>query len=139
MNEQTSLYLAALGGYVDLVEYLLSFRVHGLAAQEVELFKRRSTHSYFNSESNCLDDTKQKKTNSILSLGSITTLAEFNATLQKTSTSFCPFNLDVYSSNGRAALHEAVEQQNFKLVHLLVSNGANVNLPYEEIASQASN
>ena len=35
LNEQTSLYLAALGGYVDLVEYLLSFRVHELAAQEV--------------------------------------------------------------------------------------------------------
>ncbi|UJR21883.1 hypothetical protein I4U23_024955 [Adineta vaga] len=121
LNDQTSLYLAALGGYIDVVEYLLSFRIHGLTAQEIELFKRRSTHSYFNSES------------------SITTLSDFNTTLQKITSSFCPFNLDVYSNNGRAALHEAIEQQNFKLVYLLVSNGANVNLPYEEIASQVSN
>ncbi|CAF2877239.1 unnamed protein product [Rotaria sp. Silwood2] len=121
LNEQTSLYLSALGGYVDVVEYLLSFRVHALTTQEVELFKRRSTHSYFTSEN------------------SIATLSEFNATLQKTNSSFCPFNLDVYSNNGRTALHEAIEQQNFKLVHLLISNGASVNLPYEEISSRPSN
>lgn len=52
INEQTSVYLSALGGHVDVVEYLLSFRVHALNPQEVELFKRRSTHSYFTSESN---------------------------------------------------------------------------------------
>ncbi|CAF3755076.1 unnamed protein product [Rotaria magnacalcarata] len=121
LNEQTSLYLSVLGGYFDVVECLLSFRVHALTSPEVELFKRRSTHSYFTSEH------------------SIVTLSEFNATLQKTNSSFCPFNLDIYSNTGRTALHEAIEQQNFKLVHLLVSNGANVNLSYEEISSRASN
>ncbi|CAF4794720.1 unnamed protein product, partial [Rotaria sp. Silwood1] len=121
LNEQTSLYLSVLGGYIDVVEYLLSFRVYALTPQEVELFKRRLTHSYFTSEN------------------SIVTLSEFNATLQKTNTLFCPFNLDVYSNNGRTALHEAIEQQNFKLVHLLISNGANVNLSYEEISSRILN
>ncbi|CAF4298118.1 unnamed protein product, partial [Rotaria sordida] len=50
INEQTSLYLSVLGGHFDVVEYLLSFRVYALTNQEVELFKRRSTHSYFTSE-----------------------------------------------------------------------------------------
>jgi hypothetical protein len=49
LNEQTSLYLSVLGGHVDVVEYLLSFRVHALTSQEIESFKRRST---INSESN---------------------------------------------------------------------------------------
>jgi hypothetical protein len=72
-------------------------------------------------------------------VGSIITLSEFNSTLQKTTPSFCPFNLDIYSNNGRSALHEAVEEQNCRIVHLLVSNGANVNLPYEEVTSRVSN
>ncbi len=52
LNDQTSLYLSVLGGHVDVVEYLLSFRVHALTSQEVEQFKRRSTHNYSNSDSN---------------------------------------------------------------------------------------
>ncbi|CAF1166877.1 unnamed protein product [Adineta steineri] len=121
LNDQTSLYLSVLGKHIDVVEYLLSFRVYGLTSEEVELFKRRSIHSYFTSEH------------------SIVTLSEFNTTLQKLSSPFCPFNLDIYSNNGRTALHEAIEQENFQLVHLLISNGANVNLPYEEITSRSSN
>lgn len=69
----------------------------------------------------------------------ITTLSAFIETLQKPNISFCPFNLDIYSNSGRTALHEAIEQQNMKLVHLLISNGANVNLPYEEISSRSLN
>jgi hypothetical protein len=56
LNEQTSLYLSVLGGYVDVVEYLLSFRVHALTLQELETFKRRSTHQ------NSLSESKSIKT-----------------------------------------------------------------------------
>ena len=116
INDQSSLYLAALSGHVDVVEYLLSFRLHALTPQDLERHKRRSTVT-----------------------DSIVTLSDFNSTLDKTHILFNPFNLDIYSKTGRTALHEAIEQQNFKLVHLLVSNGANVNLPYEEVASRSTN
>ncbi len=52
LNDQTSLYLSALGGHVDVVEYLLAFRVSALTSQEVEQFKRRSTYGYASSDSN---------------------------------------------------------------------------------------
>jgi hypothetical protein len=52
LNDQTSLYLSALGGHADVVEYLLAFRVPALTSQEVEQFKRRSTHAYASSDSN---------------------------------------------------------------------------------------
>jgi len=52
LNDQTSIYLSALGGYTDVVEYLLSFRVSALTPQEVEQFKRRSIHNYSLSDSN---------------------------------------------------------------------------------------
>jgi ankyrin repeat protein len=137
LNEQTSLYLAVLGGHVDVVEYLLSFRLHGLTQPEIELFKRRPAYSYSSSENNHPLSIEQYRLRS--STYTVTTLSEFNATLHKANSSFCPFNLDIYSNTGRTAIHEAVEQENFKLVHLLVSNGANVNLPYEEITSRSTN
>jgi hypothetical protein len=52
LNEQTSLYLSALGGHTDVVEYLLAFRIPLLTAQEVERFKRRSTYGFTSSDSN---------------------------------------------------------------------------------------
>ncbi|CAF0966116.1 unnamed protein product, partial [Didymodactylos carnosus] len=56
-----------------------------------------------------------------------------NNNSSSTTTLFCPFNLDIYSINGRTALHEAVLQQNLDIIHLLVSSGANVNLMCEEV------
>ena len=114
-----------LGGHVEVVDYLLSFRLQALTPQEIDQFKRRSLSSAQGPAS--LDNP------------SPSTLAEWTASLQKSLPSFCPLNLDIYANNGRTALHEAIEQQNFQLVHLLVSHGANVNLPYEEVASRANN
>lgn len=136
LNDQTSIYLAAVGGHVDLVEYLLSFRVSALNTQEIDKFKRRSTHSYSLSDSKYLFRTNSSSHECSL-IAPLTTLAAFNAILDKSNPSFCPFNLDIYSNTGRTALHEAIEQENVKLVHLLISNGANVNLPYEEISSRS--
>ena len=115
-----------LGGHVAVVEYLLSFRVQALTPQEIDQFKRRSLSSAQSSSSSSNHPSP-------------TTLAEWTASLQKSLPTFCPLNLDTYANNGRTALHEAIEQQNFQLVHFLVSHGANVNLPYEEIASRSSN
>jgi ankyrin repeat protein len=136
LNDQTSLYLSALGGHADVVEYLLAFRVPALTSQEIEQFKRRSTHGYSFSDSNYHFVNHHHLYRFI---DPITTLSAFNATLEKGNSLFCPFNLDVYSNTGRTALHEAIEQQNMKLVHLLISNGANVNLPYEDISSRSLN
>ena len=139
LNDQTSIYLAALGGFVNVVEYLLSFRLLALNTQEIDKFKRRSTHGYSFSDSNFIPEKKTFLDRFFsLPIAPPTTLTTFTALLDKSNPSFCPFNLDIYSNTGRTALHEAIEQENIKLVHLLISNGANVNLPYEEISSRSA-
>jgi Leucine-rich repeat (LRR) protein len=49
---------------------------------------------------------------------------------------FNPLNINNYSKLGTTCLHEAVKNRNFPLVQLLISKGANVNLPIYEPSSQ---
>ena len=118
-----------------MVEYLLSFRVYSLTAQDIELFKRRTTIAY--TSANPTVHIEQNRLRSPADTPA--TLGDFLSTLPQGRSSFCPLNLDIYSNNGRTALHEAIEQQNLALVQLLVANGASVNLPYEDVASRAAN
>ena len=49
-----------------------------------------------------------------------------------------PINLNQYSKFGTTCLNEAIKNRNLPLVQLLISKGANVNLPIYESQSQSS-
>jgi Leucine-rich repeat (LRR) protein len=129
LNDQSILYLATLGGHVDVVEYLLSFRLQTLTSKDIDNFKQRtslkSVHTTHLSDKHSSSDNMNK-------------LIEYLSTLDKNHSFVNPLNLDIYANNGRTAFHEAIEQGNIRLVQLLVSHGANVNLSYEEIANRSN-
>jgi hypothetical protein len=123
---------------------LFSSLLSSLSNDDIKQNQQSQGNSFFDHLKNVFLDTKPTLENITTTTGTSSPSIQIETTKTNNDNEkqplhsdiyFNPININQYSKFGSTCLHEAIRNKNYLLVNLLLTNGANANLPIYEVAS----